>query len=258
MAFKEYKGIKDNSKKIIYENQNDEVNYIKNLKPILLDNGNPLVNEENKPFLGINNMFFIDENENPIVGSRELYKNNKVVKGELGIIPKNNKGNLIKINNKNENNKNIGKNLFNDVRQIKKIGEKYKENKKDENQIKKLENKLGSKMYNNENNIAINNFYPKIIKTRINLHKIPLNKNIYRNQRKKLNSSFKNNKYNKEMLLSSCFACDVGCGVSRTGYSPMTYSPFNNKIIRKEETGLKNGVKYKQYYRYKKLQIKMQ
>ena len=34
MAFKEYKGIKDNSKKNIFENQNDEVNYIKNLKPI--------------------------------------------------------------------------------------------------------------------------------------------------------------------------------------------------------------------------------
>ena len=175
MAFKEYKEIKDNNKKIILKNQNDEINYIKNFKPILLDNGNPLVNEENMPFLGINNMFFIDENENPIVGSRELYKNNKVVKGELGIIPKNNKGNLIKINNKNENNKNIGKNLFNDVRQIKKIGEKYKENKKDENQIKKLENKLKSNSFNNGNNIAINKLYPKIIKTRINLHKIPLN-----------------------------------------------------------------------------------
>jgi hypothetical protein len=94
MAFKDYKEIKDNNKKIIYENQNDEFNYIKNLKPILLDNGSPLVNEENMPYLGINNMFFIDENENPIVGSRELYKNNKVVQGELGIIPKNNKGNL--------------------------------------------------------------------------------------------------------------------------------------------------------------------
>jgi len=36
-----------------------------------------------------------------------------------------------------------------------------------------------------------------------------------------------------------CFACDVGCSVSRSGYSPMNYSPYNNKIKRREITPLR-------------------
>ena len=60
------------------------------------------------------------------------------------------------------------------------------------------------------------------------------------------------NKYNiRKALSSSCFACDVGCGISRTGYSSMTYSPFNKRQKRNEETLLKNGTKYEQYYKYK-------
>ena len=39
--------------------------------------------------------------------------------------------------------------------------------------------------------------------------------------------------------LSSCFACDVGCSVSRSGYSPMTYVPYDNRIKRREQTPLK-------------------
>ena len=38
----------------------------------------------------------------------------------------------------------------------------------------------------------------------------------------------------------SCFACDVGCSVSRSGYSPMNYSPYNNNIRRREVTPIKN------------------
>ena len=36
-----------------------------------------------------------------------------------------------------------------------------------------------------------------------------------------------------------CFACDLGCSVSRSGYSPMNYSPYNNMIRRREQTPLR-------------------
>ena len=39
----------------------------------------------------------------------------------------------------------------------------------------------------------------------------------------------------------ACFACDVGCSVSRSGYSPMNYSPYNNLIRRRDITPLRNG-----------------
>ena len=39
----------------------------------------------------------------------------------------------------------------------------------------------------------------------------------------------------------ACFACDVGCSVSRSGYSPMNYSPYNNLIRRRDITPLRNN-----------------
>ena len=45
----------------------------------------------------------------------------------------------------------------------------------------------------------------------------------------------------------ACFACDVGCGVSRSGYSPMTYSPYDNTIKRRDHTPLKDDVDYYEY-----------
>ena len=37
----------------------------------------------------------------------------------------------------------------------------------------------------------------------------------------------------------NCFACDVGCSVSKSGYSPMNYVPYNNMIRRREVTPIK-------------------
>ena len=51
----------------------------------------------------------------------------------------------------------------------------------------------------------------------------------------------------------SCFACDLGCSVSRSGYSCMNYSPYNNLIRRRSVTPLKyskdESDKAKRYYR---------
>ena len=49
----------------------------------------------------------------------------------------------------------------------------------------------------------------------------------------------------------TCWACDVGCSVSTTGYSPMNFSPYNN-IRRRDVTPVKPGTKYEQYTRHKK------
>ena len=43
---------------------------------------------------------------------------------------------------------------------------------------------------------------------------------------------------NSARYKGNCFACEVGCSVSRSGYSPMNYVPYNNMIRRREETPL--------------------
>ena len=96
---KEGKEQLDNNGNILFIGPDGNPRTQDDLQPIILDNGKPLVNEENKPFLGIDNVIMVNRFGNPILGPGELYDNkNKVVKGELGILPKTNKGNLIKLN----------------------------------------------------------------------------------------------------------------------------------------------------------------
>ena len=94
------------------------------LEPILLDDDIPLVNEENRPFLGINGIPLINEYGNPILGPGELYdRNNKVVKGVLGILKPDNFENEQKmminpdnnINIQNDNNEEEENNINNDI-----------------------------------------------------------------------------------------------------------------------------------------------
>ena len=306
------------------------------LQPIILDNEKPLVNEENKPFLGIDNVIMVNRFGNPILGPGELYDiNNKVVKGELGILPKTNKGNLIKMNvNKDplikdiditndeiSNNNNLKYKTPNQ-RLDKEGNETNINNNSIPNEIKPLLGKDGKPITDKNNNpilldkdsnpiqdpnikllldktgfpilntlgqpvIIDNNKTPLDIKT--NNIKIP-NKNTIKNYNnkypenkskkpktknkkkgkkgKKNNSSKKNigqfdfssteyprpnpsfqrklnynpersNRFDIKEYLSSCFACDLGCSVSRSGYSPMTYSPYNKKEKRRDLTPYK-------------------
>ena len=48
----------------------------------------------------------------------------------------------------------------------------------------------------------------------------------------------RSNRFNAKEYLSTCFACDLGCSVSRSGYSPMTYSPYGKKEKRRDLTPL--------------------
>lgn len=45
-----------------------------------------------------------------------------------------------------------------------------------------------------------------------------------------------NDDYNNDSLQGNCFACNVGCNISNSGYSPMTYSPYEIKKKRKAIT----------------------
>ena len=56
---------------------------------------------------------------------------------------------------------------------------------------------------------------------------------------------------NKSVYVGSCFACDLGFSISRTGYSPMTFSPYNRKK-REEGAKLPINIVYEQYTRHKK------
>ena len=67
----------------------------------------------------------------------------------------------------------------------------------------------------------------------------------------------KNVNYNlrsKSVHLGSCFACDLGCSVSFSGYSPMTYSPYSKKR-RKSITDMPRTILFEQYTRHKKNNI---
>ena len=94
--------------------------------------------------------------------------------------------------------------------------------------------------YNNDNltKAKVNNH---IVNQKQDVHKIESSspmKNAYvtktKSKTKKeyyypINNSFSGN----------CFACEVGCNVSNTGYSPMTFSPYNPNIRRRNVTPLK-------------------
>ena len=130
------------------------------LEPIILDNDKPLVNEENKPFLGINGVIMVNKSGNPIVGPGELYdKNNKVVHGELGILPKDNQGNLIKIN---DNNEKLLLNNFNN-------NNNYNDNNMEDNNDYNI---LNDDNNNNNRNNNINE-YPKKISNKKDFNIIP-------------------------------------------------------------------------------------
>ena len=50
----------------------------------------------------------------------------------------------------------------------------------------------------------------------------------------------------------NCWACNLGCSVSTTGYSTMNFSPYDPNIKRREVTPIKEGTIYEQYTRHKR------
>ena len=57
-------------------------------------------------------------------------------------------------------------------------------------------------------------------------------------------SSYKNLIFNSSENKLNCLACDVGCSVSKSGYSIMNFSPYNNRIRRRNITPVMNRRNY--------------
>ena len=92
---------------------------------------------------------------------------------------------------------------------------------------------------------GINNYYnPDVFDSKINKK---MNKRI--NTSNSREKTFSNTSYFPD---GNCWACDLGCSVSTTGYSPMTFSPYKNNFRRRNVTPVKQGIKYEQYTRHKK------
>ena len=261
------------------------------LEQILINNDSILVNEENKPFLGLDGSPLINNEGNPITGPDELMdKDNKKIKGIIGYIAKDNKGNPIKINIKENNKKNEIKDNAYDYNKLRPlIGSDGKpildsnknfiildqNNKPVENKdIKLLLSEDGTPMLNKRgkpiltdkdenplNNDDMNDIEIKHFKKRRDKIK---NRRKNKNEKNVINYSecnpeslkkinflrpYKNPFYDDLEYKGSCFACDVGCSVSKSGYSIMNYSPYNNLIRRRNTTPIKiineNGKRYK-------------
>ena len=309
----------DNNGNLLFIGPNGEQKSEEDLQPIILDNNLPLVNEQNRPLLGIDNVIMVDRFGKPILGPGELYDvNNKVVKGELGILPKTKQGNLVKLNinkeplikNKEDNNSNYktpkqrlnkgdkptikNKNNYSNSNKnplglkplIGKDGKPIRDSNnnpiildkngnpvQDPNLTLLLDksgfpvlNTLGSPIILDKNQEPLDNKYK--IKARLSSakgKKQKTKKNKKGNSTKKIktstgkfnntsteypkpNPSFqrkieilpeRSNRFELNNHLSNCFACDLGCSVSRSGYSPMTYSPYNNSFKRRDLTPYK-------------------
>ena len=186
-------------------------------RPVLDKKNNPIMlDDQNKPIKGTGITILLDQSGMPVLNTI----------GEPILINKD--GKPINLIEKEDNNMNNPK-IF------------YPNLEKNYNKIKPNRNNK-KKRYNNDNM----NDNPETGKFNINPF-LEKNKNEYKypkpnqNYQRKLNyKPMSNTSYNQKEYSSSCFACDVGCAVSRSGYSPMTYSPYDNKIKRREVTPLKN------------------
>ena len=274
------KEIIDDNGNIVLIGPNGEPKNQNELETIIINNKSLLVNEENKPFLGFNGVPLINSEGNPIVGPDELYdKDNKKIEGIIGFVAKDNKGNPIKINIKEKNNKNKIKNdsiNYNNLRPLLDINGKPildsnnnfiildKNNKPvQDKEIKVLLsqdgkpilNELGKPILTDKNDNPLNNDIKNDIDNDLRIIKNKT-KNRRRNKKqkniitydeckpeslKKINflRPIKDPNYADFEYKGTCFACDAGCSVSKSGYSTMNYSPYNNLIRRRSLTPIK-------------------
>ena len=273
------------------------------LEPIILDDDKILVNKDNKPILGLDGVPLISTDGNPITGPNELLdNNNKKIQGVIGLVSRDSKGNPIKINIKDENNKNNDKskpkNSLNDYSNLRPLldlnGKPILDSNNnfiflDENN-KPVQTKSLSILLSKDGNPILNEKGQPILiqqnENQIN-SEIPVVNEIYYNQYKNKVKNRKRNKKVKDLITYSqcnpgslkkinflrpykdpfyddfeykgnCFACDLGCSVSKSGYSCMNYSPYNNRIQRRNVTPIKviSGYGKKNKRHYKKAEIK--
>ena len=273
------------------------------LEPIILDDEKILVNKDNKPILGLDGVPLINTDGNFITGPNELLdNNNKKVQGIIGFVARDNKGNPIKINIKDKNNKTKDKNKpksnlkdYSNLRPLLDLNGKpifdsnnnfiFLDEKNKPVQTKGLSillskdgkpilNEKSQPIFIQQNENQINDDIPEVNDAYYNKYKNKL-KNRKRNRKekdlitysqcnpgslKKINflRPYKDPFYDDFEYKGNCFACDLGCSVSKSGYSCMNYSPYNNRIQRRNVTPIKviTGYAKKNKRHYKKAEIK--
>ena len=208
------------------ENNDEEIDYEK-LRPLIGSNGLPVRDSKN-------NFIFLDENNKPIknTGINLLLDQNgkPVLNSQLKPILINQEGKPINLKD-NEKNDNIDNNQFiNSMLNIPENNNNIKgyikysrpKSKKSESKKNKNNNRYNRILINEEHNIRDKRNKGQYTYSEVSSDEV-----------KKIR--FMNN---SARYKGNCFACEVGCSVSRSGYSPMNYVPYNNMIRRREETPL--------------------
>ena len=171
----------------------------------------PLIGSDGKPILDSNKNFIILDQNNKPVENKDI----KVLLSEDGTPMLNKRGKPI-LTDKDENPLNNDDMNNIEINHFKKRRDKIKNRRKNKNE----KNVINYSECNPESLKKINFLRP-----------------------------YKNPFYDDLEYKGSCFACDVGCSVSKSGYSIMNYSPYNNLIRRRNTTPIKiineNGKRYK-------------
>ena len=208
------------------ENQYPNLNKLSPNKKNLMPNDvntNPLINEDN-----------IQNNENDLLNKNKdpnnLLNNNINYTDPNDLLNKNNNP----INNEDDLILNPNKNILNN----------NKNKPQNKNNIPNFEIESDDPGY-----VKNKNKRPKSLDNKSKLKISNRDKFLHPHLNDKRNKSNRQNNYYSE---GSCWACDVGCSISTTGYSPMTFSPYDITYKRKDITYVSPNVEYEEYTKHKK------
>ena len=251
------------------DNQNPSKNYMK-YPNNYLDNINVpnQFNNMNEPYKNIipnqfNNEPYTNQIPNQITNINDPLNPNKTILNNLNQYPQNENNNpLSNTLNSNNNYTNEPNIPYTNAPQSNNIelNEQKKNPKFLSSSIPYIQNYLKDNIINNNN---LNTPYNQI-QERKNHSSSPNQNEKFRklspsNPYNKLKSNrtgsgSREKKYNKIIYYpdGTCWACDVGCSISTTGYSPMTFSPYVNNVKRRDVTPVKPGTRYEEYTRHKK------
>ena len=251
------------------DNQDPSKNYMK-YPNNYLDNINVpnQFNNMNEPYKNIipnqfNNQPYTNQIPNQITNINDPLNPNKTILNNLNQYPQNENNNpLSNTLNSNNNYTNEPNIPYTNAPQSNNIelNEQKKNPKFLSSSIPYIQNYLKDNIINNNN---LNTPYNQI-QERKNHSSSPNQNEKYRklspsNPYNKLKSNrtgsgSREKKYNKIIYYpdGTCWACDVGCSISTTGYSPMTFSPYVNNVKRRDVTPVKPGTRYEEYTRHKK------
>ena len=200
------------------------LNKYRNLRPLIGPDGKPIKDSNNKHIL-------LDENNNPVNDtgiSLLLDQSGKPILNALGMPI------LLDINGKPIN----ADNTIQSQKLVEKPFIAYKNNlNPPKEHLRSDGQRIG--IINKNNTLNSNRQNLKDKKKRGSLNYSECNPDSL----KKINfmRPYDNPFYDDSEYKVNCFACNLGCSVSKSGYSPMNFSPYNNLIRRRDITPLRTN-----------------